>query len=339
MMKTRNQLLLILLLMLLNRAYAIEEPIMHSHEYEYGSGSVDISIEPNTEQPEETTSIGFMDYSRDWLADYIDSVSYNVDGFFIDTFFGDDVIDDDVKGSRAKLSFFTRREIGQPVDYNYGLSVKLVLPNTNERFNLIFESSEEEEGNRDNDPLQSVENVEYSTAIRYIVKETDQWSAKLDTGVKWGLPPDPFSRFRLRRNIYFDDMRLRATQTLFWSALDGFGEDTSLELNKPLNLDRLMRYSVGARYMLDNEFFELRYGLSLFHELNSKEVLAYYFRASGDTEVDATFNNYGVGIRYRRKLYQDWIFGEVNPELETASENEYDVTPIIMFRLEALVGG
>jgi hypothetical protein len=89
---------------------------------------------------------------------------------------------------------------------------------------------------------------------------------------------------------------------------------------------------------LNNDYFDLNYSATLFHELNASEVLAYYFRASGDTIKDTSFNNYGVGVRYRRKIYQNWVFAEISPELETASDNEYDITPVIMFRFEALIG-
>jgi hypothetical protein len=324
------------LLTMINTSWALEEQYFHSFDQRDGSGNQAIIID--TIREEELTKISFIEYSHDWLKEYIDSLSYNVDGFFIDTFFGDDVIDDDVSGSRAKLSFFTRRVIGQPVDYKYGISIKLVLPNTNERFNLLLQSNEEEEGERENNPINSVENVEYSTALRYVFQETERWKVNLDTGVRWGLPPDPFSRLRLRRFAYFNDFRVKATQTLFWSANGGVGEKTSVELNQPLNIDRLIRYSGSAQYLLNDDYFKLKYGIELFHELNAKEVLAYYYRAGGDTISNTTFNNYGIGIRYRRKIYQDWVFAEVNPELETQYENEYDITPVIMFRFEALIG-
>ncbi len=316
--------------------WAIEEQILYDVNPQEGGGSQDIII--NKVRVEQASKIGFIEYSHDWLKEYIDTLSYSVDGFFIDTFFGDDILDDDVSGSRAKISFFTRRVIGQPVDYNYGLSIKLVLPNTNERFKLLLESSDEDDGGRESNALDSVEGVEYSTALRYIFKETERWKVNFDTGVKWGFPPDPFTRLRMRRYAYFENYRVRATQTLFWSVRDGIGERTTLELNRPLNIDRLIRLNMGAQYLLDNDYFELNYGAALFHELNEKEVFAYYVRASGDTIDDATFNNYGIGVRYRRKVYQDWMFAEISPELETASSNEYDVTPVLMFRFEALIG-
>ncbi|MFT7260779.1 MAG: hypothetical protein ACI9MS_002650 [Glaciecola sp.] len=316
--------------------WGVEESYLHTFEQQEGAGNQPIKIDPIRE--EEQTNISFIDYSHDWLKEYIDDFSYNVDGFFIDTFFSDDIIEDDVSGSRAKLSFFTRREIGQPVGYNYGISIKLVLPNTNEHFKLLFQSSEDEEAERENDPINTVDNVEYSTALRYVFQETDRWKVNFDTGIRWGIPSDPFSRLRFRRYAYFDDFRVKATQSFLWSGNDGFGEESKVELNQPLNIDRLIRYSVGAKYLLNEDFFDLNYGMTLFHELNSSEIIAYYYRAAGDTISNMTFNNYGIGVRYRRKIYQDWMFAEVNPELETQVENEYDITPIIMFRFEALIG-
>lgn len=317
-------------------SWGLERQYLHSFDLQDGGGSEPIRID--VIHLEEQTNISFIDYSHDWLKDYIDDLSYNVDGFVIDTFFGDDIIDDDVSGSRAKISFFTRREIGQPVDYNYGISIKLVLPHTNERFNLLLQSSDENEDERESNPINTIDNVEYSTALRYIFRETDRWKVNFDTGIKWGFPPDPFTRLRFRRYAYFEDFSVRATQSLFWSTGDGTGEKTNVEINQPLNIDRLLRYSVGAKYLLNNDYFDLNYSATLFHELNASEVLAYYFRALGDTIKDTSFNNYGIGVRYRRKIYQNWVFAEISPELETASDNEYDITPIIMFRFEALIG-
>jgi hypothetical protein len=315
--------------------WAAQDRVLNSFEHTEGSGDRDIIIEQDEE--EEELRIGAIDSSHNWLSDYVDSLSYGLDGFVVDTFFGDDVINDDISGSRAKISFFTRREIGQPVDFKYGISLRVVLPNTDERFSVLVESSDDEES-RENTPVDSVEKAEYSTALRYMFKETDNWKVSFDNGIKWGLPPDPFSRLRFRRLDYFDTYHTRITQTIDWATTDGIGEETRFEINRPLNTDRLIRVSGGARYELNEDYFELDYGLSFYHELNKKEALAYYFRASGENRNNMSFNNYGIGLRYRRLVYQDWVFVEITPELESANENYYDVAPIIMFRFEALVG-
>lgn len=334
MIKVLN-LIVVILLLSSPSLWAAEDRVLHSFERTEGSGDWDIIVEQ--EQSEEELKINLIDSSHNWLSDYVDSLSYGIDGFFVDTFFGDDVINDDISGSRAKISFFTRREIGQPVDYKYGISLKVVLPNTGERFSILVESSDDDES-RENNPVDSVEKAEYSTALRYMFKETENWKVSFDNGIKWGLPPDPFSRLRFRRLDYFDTYHTRITQTIDWAATDGIGEETRFEINRPLNIDRLVRVSGGARYDLDKDYFELDYGLSLYHELNKKEVLAYYLRVGGENHKNMSFNNYGIGLRYRRQVYQDWVFVEITPELESANHNYYDATPIIMFRFEALIG-
>jgi hypothetical protein len=316
--------------------FAAEESVLGSFEYSEGGGNTDIEFLPA--QKEEATKITLIDDSHDWLKDYIDGVSYSVDSFFVDTFFGDDVIDDEISGTRAKLSFFTRREIGQLVDYNYGISVRLVLPNTDERFSLLVQSTEDDD-ERQNNAVDTVEDVEYSTALRFMLKATDNWNVSFDNGVKWGLPVDLFSRLRFRRLDYFETFNTRITQKIEWSVADGLGESTRLQINRPLNIDRLIRFEVGAEYQVDTGYFEFDYRLSLYHELNPKEALAYYLRASGEDHNNMSFNNYGVGFRYRRMVYQDWVFIEMTPELEVANANYYNPTPIIMLRFEALIGG
>tara|TARA_B100001063_G_scaffold112575_1_gene105089 strand:- start:6 stop:1016 length:1011 start_codon:yes stop_codon:yes gene_type:complete len=315
---------------------AAEESILKSFEYTEGGGNSDIDFSQT--KKEVPTKITLIDDSHDWLKDYIDGVSYSVDSFFVDTFFGDDVIDDEISGTRAKLSFFTRREIGQLVDYNYGISVRLVLPNTDERFSLLVQSTEDDD-ERQNNAVDTVEDVEYSTALRFMLKATENWNVSFDNGVKWGLPVDFFSRLRFRRLDYFEAFNTRITQKFEWSVKDGLGESTRLQINRPLNIDRLIRFEIGSEYQVDNGYFEFDYRLSLYHELNPKEALAYYLRASGEDHNNMSFNNYGVGFRYRRMVYQDWVFVEVTPELEVANTNYYDLTPIIMFRFEALIGG
>ena len=72
-------------LLFFNLCWGIEESYLHAFEQQDGSGNQSIKIDLIRE--EEQSKIGFIEYSHDWLKDYIDSLSYNVDGFFIDTFF------------------------------------------------------------------------------------------------------------------------------------------------------------------------------------------------------------------------------------------------------------
>lgn len=290
----------------------------------------------NTEYTAQTTiDQAMLDRSKDWLASYLNRLSGNIDSFFVDSFFSENITDDDVKGSRAKLSLYTRRVLGDPVDYKFGLSVKLVLPNTNERLNLLLDS--EDEDSREADPIESIENVNYTAALRFIIKESDQWKTNLDAGIRWGVPPNPFVRFRARRYAYLSEWELKATQTVFYFALDGWGEETRLQMDYPINTEKLFRINAKAGYLLNDEFFKLSYDAGLYHELSSKAALGFVAGAAGDSEFDATFYSYSAGVRYRRQIYSNWVFAELAPEFIWDREKDYATTPVIMFRLESVI--
>ena len=72
---------------------------------------------PETEEDVQTEVTDDMaERSRRWLIDHLDNLSGGIDSFFVDRFFNDDVTDIQGHGSHAKFSFFTRRELGDPVD-------------------------------------------------------------------------------------------------------------------------------------------------------------------------------------------------------------------------------
>ncbi|WP_419810308.1 hypothetical protein [Bacterioplanoides sp.] len=276
-----------------------------------------------------------MDRSRDWLVEYLNSLSGNIDSFFIDTFFSEEIVSDDVKGSRAKLSFYTRRELGEPVDYKFGLSVKVALPNTNERLKLLVES-EDEDALREGDPIESVENVEYTAALRFIINETDKWKTNIDGGIRWGLPPDPFVRLRARRYAYFSEWELKATQRFSYFTSDGWESESDLQMNYPINITKQFRVSTRADYLLNDGFFELGYGAGLYHRLSTRSAIGFVANANGDTEFGATFDAYAAGVRYRRQIWKDYVFAELSPEIIWTRDTDYESTPVIMFRLETV---
>lgn len=277
-----------------------------------------------------------LEASRAWLAGYLNSVSGSLDSFFVDAFFGDDLIDDDIQGSRAKIRMSTRQVSGDTLEYKFGVSVKLDLPHTNDRLKLLIESEEEEDAVQQNF-LESVDNTNYSTALRFLIKERAAWRTDFDVGIRGGLPPNPFTRFRARRYAYLSAWEVRATQTLYYFRDDGWGEDTELRLDYPLNTEKVFRVNARARYLLDNQYFDLNYDLALYHELSPKAVLAYNAGASGDSEQGATFYSYYAGVRYRRQVYSDWMFFEIAPQFEWHRDTDYRTRPVLMLRLESLI--
>lgn len=271
--------------------------------------------------------------SRRWLVRHLDSISDGIDTFFVDKFFNEDVTDIDSVGSQARFSFFTRRELGKPVDYKFGVGINIELPHTNERLNLLLQS--EDEDVRESDPFESPENATYSSALRFIINESERWIATADAGIRWGIPPDPFVRFRARRPFYFDYWNFRISQEFNYYTTDGYGSETGFRFDLPLSIRKLLRLETDAEYLLNNDYFKLTYGGGLYHEINHIYAYALLAQARGDTEAGIEFREYEAGVRLRRRVYKDWMFAEVQPMYVWTEENDWEPRPVIMFLIQA----
>jgi len=271
--------------------------------------------------------------SRRWLVNHLDSLSGGIDSFFVDRFFNDDVTEIQGSGSYARISFFTRRELGDPVDYKFGLSMNIELPHTNERLNLLLQS--EDQDVRESQLFESPDNVTYSSALRFIIKESERWSSSADAGVRWGLPPDPFVRFRVRRPVYFDFWNMKVQQEFNYYTQAGYGAVTDLTFDLPIDIRRLFRLESEAEYLLNDDYFNLMYGAGLYQELNQIYAFAVLAKANGDSQYGATFDSYEFGVRVRRRVYREWMFAELHPQYIWTRENDWEPTPVIMFRLQA----
>lgn len=332
---TRCGFLILLLLMhltlmlgsLVSPAYAFDEP----HALPPGVAWPELSPERNTQQTPITDDMA--ERSRRWLVDHLDALSGGIDSFFVDRFFNDDVTEIRGQGSYARVSLFTRREIGEPVDYKFGISLNLELPHTNQRLNLLLQS--EDQGVREGDLLSSPQNVTYSSALRLILQESERWSSSVDAGVRWGVPPDPFVRVRARRPFYASDWNVLFGQEINYYTQAGYGAVTSLTWDFPLTIHRLFRLESDTEYLLNDDFFHLSYGAGLYHEINRIYAYAVLAGAEGNTEYDVHFEEYTLGVRVRRKVWKEWMFAEVYPQMLWAEDNDWELTPVLMFRLEA----
>ena len=278
-----------------------------------------------------------LDRTRDWLADRIETFSGRLDSFLIERFFGDEILDDRIEGSRALISLHTRREFGGDVDYSLDARAKLVLPNTDERLKLLIQADDDSNYRLEQDPVRSVENASYATALRFILLESKKWNSDFDVGVRWNAPPNPFVRNRFRRQFKSGDWHSVLTQNFYYYSLDGFREKTDIYTDLNLSPSKVLRFAAAADYWRKNDYFGVNYNLTLYHWLKNSSMLAYSLGAEGDTSGGAVFQLYHAGVRYRRLVYKDWVFLEVNPRQEWHLDNEYHRQAVIMFRLEALI--
>ena len=131
-------------------------------------------------------------------------------------------------------------------------------------------------------------------------------------------------------------MKFRFTQEINYYTKEGYGEKTDLRFDFLVSEQKLLRFETGASYLVNDDYFKLRYGAGLFNQVSDKFAYVLQASAAGNTKGDgATFDRYTTGIRFRRQIYKEWMFFEINPQMIWAAEYEWNHRPALLIRIEA----
>lgn len=277
------------------------------------------------------------DRSKQWLVDRMDNFSEDLDIFFVQYFFNTEVFEDDIGGNRAVIGIDTRREIGGDVHYKLSGRLKLELPNTNKRMKLLVASDDDSEFDINKQPIQNIQNASYSTAIRYMLNERSSWNNDLDIGLRGGFPLNPYSRLRARRYGQSFGWQHRFTQNLYYRHVEGWGETTELRVDRSIFSNNLVVFNTEADYLLQNNYFDIKSDVTVYHKVDESAVLAYQIGIEGDTDKGSMVSSYFTGLKYRKLIYKDWVYASVNPQIEWNKDREYRRLWVLMFNFEAIL--
>lgn len=308
-----------------------------SPDHEFQAETDELLIDQR-EASDEETNIEILDWTRAVGSDYVESLNDGVDSFFMGQFFDEEIVEDESSGSNGRIFFTTRRVIGEDVNYQAGINLKIVLPKTRDRFKLLVETDENEDGQSETDILGTTDNITYSTAIRVELSDGRRWKTSLDNGIRWAGEPVYFSRIRARRTDYYENWRSRLLQSIYWRTDVEWGSKFEVSALRPIDFTRHFSMGFKADYNLNDDKAELESSVAIFHELDYQSAMLYQLAAFGDTERITKVNEYVLSVSYRRKIYKNFVFAEIIPEIAFPRELNYEQTEAINFTLEIIFG-
>ena len=263
-----------------------------------------------------------------------------------DSFFGGEVAYEEATGSYLQVGGSTVWREGGEWDFDHRILIKVVLPQTQRRFRLVLESDQEPEpagGTPTVDPPpvpgEPSDGNRTLLGVESQLRETLNWKVSLTGGIKFPLPADPFVRLRGRWRMSAWSWHFRATETVFWFRSNGFGETTALDLDRHLSPAVLFRASSEATFLLDDSNFDLIQSLNLYHDLSRRDGLTYRYALYGETRPVTRTTAHVVSLRYRRQIYRDWLFFEVEPGVRYDREDHFGPSPYFAIKVDAIARG
>jgi hypothetical protein len=276
----------------------------------------------------------FVD-NRDYWGQVIHDTAMRLDSFFAD----DDAI------SRTNNSFLRIRLKGyQSVD-NFTLipdaKFRIDLPTLKERVNLVFENETEEDESLTEQTLSSLEATDRATdtavgAIKIKGTTHRNWDTSTSAGVRLKLPADAFWRGKFNYKLPFSNYwQFYNKESIYYFHQSGWGVSSELNIERAGEV-YLLRQSSKARYVYDDRTLEFSHVYSLAREIGAVRALKHEIGLIGKNQPDTRITNYFVRSTYRKRLYSDWLFYELSPELRFPREEEYELTPYFAATIEVI---
>lgn len=269
-----------------------------------------------------------LDRTRSLLSNNLDYLANRVD-----TFFATERADDEFGRStlRIRSLYHVREQEKGDSEINYRLNFR--IPSLERRIKegaeKIFRSDDESEEDS------AVPDTPIPTRSR------KDWYFNADLGVNASIPPKAVIRGRLRKNLIFTTWTHRFLEEVTYiTEEDGLSEETSFTSDYSLTANLLFRVINSKTWKVLSRQMATQHGPQLIHQLTERDGMNYSATAHSliGEEGPWFLDNYRLLVRYRRDLYQRWIFFDINTGLDFPKKYSFRRNPFITFQLEALFG-
>ncbi|NKI18782.1 hypothetical protein HCU74_15325 [Spongiibacter sp. KMU-166] len=227
------------------------------------------------------------------------------------------------------------------VESDVRLRAKFDLPNTKRKAKLFFSSDDESDRSLENrvrtgSSGERVRKDDSLTGLEFAPdSEWHRWKRSARVGIKFRAPLVPFAKVRMRRPFEkWGEWTPEFQQEFWWFRDKGWGETSEFQLGRPVGTAFHLRYVTVLEFEDQNDFFENVHVLSLQHGLSSRESLEYRVGAFATNEFDTRLTAYFTGMSYSKRVYEDWVFLTVSPELFFARDQGWDADASLTFRFD-----
>jgi len=275
----------------------------------------------------------FLDNHQKTFSNYLHLTVLGVDNFF-----ATNKAVHESTGSHLRLTLEANWPEGEGTEFKGGISLRARFPGLKEKYKLVIESDPIEQKS----PLELESRQRNSAAndngglFTGIEKKSTfyGWKVRPSIGVKLRSPLDLYTRLRIDRNIFFDQWLLYLFEGLYWFDSSGFGFDSVMRWDRPINRTLLYRTTSLVRYTDLTDIYQLSQTAEIIHVMNSKSAITYKVGVFGDTENRLHTTTYLTSLLFRFNIHSDYLFLDLQPQILFEKENNFESRHEFFMRLE-----
>jgi hypothetical protein len=283
------------------------------------------------------------------LSRSVQKVTTEMDGFFSRE---ETEIED--TGTRVKLAFINVYEEYEDPTYNFLFNLRLMLPHTQDKLQLLLESDEsDEDSNELNTELSandstaeaSVKDQKVGLGLRGLFHKSNRSAIVLDGGIKIKDPLDPFIKLTLRKTFQISEIQsLRFYEQLYWYESTGLGSFSSIEWDYILTNEWLFRF--GHEFVWRKEpsqvvsdggdLWSFNHYISWTHKVTTDWSMRYALGLTSDDDPTIAVDTYYLRLTSRYAFLKPWYFFDVVPGVSWLRDTDWEPVSSILFKVETI---
>jgi len=253
----------------------------------------------------------------------------------IDTFFADERIDEESQTSHLHIRLGAKLADGGHSEFKQRVKMNLELPRAERRLQIVLDSLFEDD---DADEIVTFDDDADATVLglRYVFSKASRNRFQTRVGLRFRPEPDPNIKIRWSSLFPLGKWAFRPTQFLEWESRDGFGETTRLDLDRKLSEKALFRVRGELTWAETSSGLEFGNSLSYSRTLSKLSGFKIALGSEGRIRPSPEISKGYLKFVYRRAIYKNWLFLQVEPSLDLPEEDNYALCPGIMFYMEGI---
>ena len=241
---------------------------------------------------------------------------------WFDSFFGTTELDEGTNVSRGRVSVGTQWNERDGFKHRFRLKARFPMTALKERGRLILGR-----GNTD-DFIDGSDNGNIDTLPdRFNVFDDDNWllgvgycrdgelakGFDFSVGVSLSSPVQPYVGITYRWNHAFgEDWLWRLRPRVFWQDERGAGTSINSIVDYVVNPSWLLRSWIILVSEDEVNGLGWTHSLIAYQSLSDKNALSYSVFATGETRNEVELQDYGLELRYRKRIGREWLFMELS---------------------------
>lgn len=258
---------------------------------------------------------------------------------WLDTFLGGERSLEEENETRARLRFDVDVEDGEGVGFDVRPDIRVALPGTKERVQLTISGDGDSDSDLTDDTAEDIreefENTDeenISIGANYFLRDTTRNNVRIGAGFTSG--PAVYGEVRYRLLASLGSWDFRGTERVRYYTDNGFESRTTVDFERRLSRLHFFRATTRGTWFEEEPGYFYSQSLSFYHLIGPTRLMVYELVGSFVTDPNHVLDQGLVRVRFRERLWRDWIYLEIAPQLELPREEDYEAVPGILFRLD-----